>query len=220
MSGAHTAGTAAISDQAMLVVIGALAIVMALVWLWGGLAGLLFGGGWPHLTAGQLAQVPLRLPAHVTAPAAAWPAAARPLLPDPLLLYATIAALLAMVAMVGAALARLRTPRSVWRHGRAARAGLSARICASCVHAAVRPAGQRAGRVSETAGWHSAATVRARCMPSADTRWSRSDRRSQASRPGWRSQHCSNGKDRRSPPRSRPTCWVPRWRGGRRSGRR
>lgn len=163
MSGAHTAGTAAISDQAMLVVIGALAIVMALVWLWGGLAGLLFGGGWPHLTAGQLAQVPLRLPAHVTAPAAAWPAAARPLLPDPLLLYATIAALLAMVAMVGAALARLRTPRSVWRHGEGGArwaVGADLRVLRTRGSQAGRPAGRPGERDGRLAlGRHGARTL-------------------------------------------------------------
>jgi hypothetical protein len=36
-----------ISDEAMLVVIGTVVGICALVWLWGGVAGAVFGRGWP-----------------------------------------------------------------------------------------------------------------------------------------------------------------------------
>ena len=53
-----------------------------LVWLWGGVAGAVFGHGWPAVGAGQLLGVLTRLPARLTNPAAAWPPAARGQLPD------------------------------------------------------------------------------------------------------------------------------------------
>ena len=51
-------------------------------------------------------------------------------------------------------------------------------------------------------------------------RSSRSARPSRVSRPGSRFRHCSNGRARRSPRRSRPTCSRSRSRDARRSGRR
>ena len=81
----------------------------------------------------------------------------------------------------------------------AARAGRARRRAAR----AARPAPRRAG-------WRSAAAAGGCCTPSSATRWWRSDRRSRASRPGWRCRRCSNGTGRRSPPRSRPTCWRAR----------
>jgi hypothetical protein len=64
-------------DVAVLVVIGCALAVGSLLWLWGGLAGALFGGGWPHVSAGQLPDVLIRLPTRLGDPAAAWPALAR-----------------------------------------------------------------------------------------------------------------------------------------------
>ncbi|HEX4012089.1 MAG TPA: type IV secretory system conjugative DNA transfer family protein [Solirubrobacteraceae bacterium] len=73
--------SSAISDAAMLAVIALGAAVLAAVWLWGGIAGALFGGGWPPVAPAQLAWVIIRLPGHLSDPAAAWPAGARPRLP-------------------------------------------------------------------------------------------------------------------------------------------
>ena len=70
-----------ISDAAVLAVAGLAAALAGTVWLWGGLAGLVFGHGWPRIAAGQLPAVIARLPARLGHPAAAWPAATRPLLP-------------------------------------------------------------------------------------------------------------------------------------------
>ena len=64
-----------ISDTAMLTVIATVGGLALLLWLWGGLAGALFGGGWPELGAGDLPRVALRLPARLGDPAHAWPRA-------------------------------------------------------------------------------------------------------------------------------------------------
>jgi type IV secretion system protein VirD4 len=104
---------AAVSDTAMLAIIGGLAGLAAAVWLWGGLAGLLFGHGWPRVPAGQVLGVVVRLPARLTHPAAAWPDDARALLPGAGGFYAALALL---AAFGGAALMA------------ASRAGLLARL--------------------------------------------------------------------------------------------
>jgi type IV secretion system protein VirD4 len=80
-------------DVAVLVVIGCALAVGSLLWLWGGLAGALFGGGWPHVSAGQLPDVLIRLPTRLGDPAAAWPALARSRLPGPFGFYAALALL-------------------------------------------------------------------------------------------------------------------------------
>jgi type IV secretion system protein VirD4 len=89
-------------DVAALVVVGALAAIGALVWLWGDLAGVLFGAGWPHVAIARLPGVIVRLPARLGDPAAAWPAAARAQLPGPEGFYA------ALLLLGGAASALLR----------------------------------------------------------------------------------------------------------------
>ena len=110
------------ADIAMLALIAVLAAAVALIWLWGGLAGAVLGHGWPPSPhpAGLLA-VLVRLPGHLSDPAAAWPAPARQRLPGSAGLYATLAALLAAVGAargsgrqdVGAT-ARVRGPQR-WR---------------------------------------------------------------------------------------------------------
>jgi type IV secretion system protein VirD4 len=70
-----------ISDGAMLVVIGAAAGVAVALWAWGGVAGALFGRGWPALGLPQLLTVLVRLPARLSDPAGAWPASVRARLP-------------------------------------------------------------------------------------------------------------------------------------------
>jgi type IV secretion system protein VirD4 len=106
MRGDRTGG---ISDATMLALVGGASMLALAVWLWGGLAGLLFGRGWPHVAAGQLLAVMVRLPARVTHPAAAWPPDAQPLLPGAAGFYAalTVLAALAALLVVGAARAGL-----------------------------------------------------------------------------------------------------------------
>jgi len=95
-----------ISDAAMLALIGGAGALAAAVWLWGGLAGLLFGGGWPQVAAGQLLAVMVRLPARLAHPAAAWPRAARVRLPGTAELYAALVMLAALMAAVAAGASR------------------------------------------------------------------------------------------------------------------
>jgi type IV secretion system protein VirD4 len=91
-----------ISDGAMLAALGAVAAVLALVWLWGGVAGALFGRGWPVLGVVDLLGVLVRVPARLSDPARAWPVRARPLLPDAAGLYGALA-IVASGAVAGAA---------------------------------------------------------------------------------------------------------------------
>jgi type IV secretion system protein VirD4 len=79
-----------ISDFAALVTIGAGLTVGVAVWLWGAVAGALFGSGWIHTGAGQVPRVLLRLPAHLADPAGAWPAGVRVRLPGPAGFYAAL----------------------------------------------------------------------------------------------------------------------------------
>jgi type IV secretion system protein VirD4 len=86
-------------DVAILAAIGCALAVGVLLWLWGGVAGALFGSGWPHVSAGQLPEVLIRLPTRLGDPAAAWPRLARSQLPNALGCYATLA-LLTFTALV------------------------------------------------------------------------------------------------------------------------
>jgi type IV secretion system protein VirD4 len=82
----------------MLALIGGAAALAASVWVWGGLAGFLFGGGWPRVAAGQLPAVMVRLPARLAHPAAAWPRGARAQLPDAGGFYAALMVLASLAA--------------------------------------------------------------------------------------------------------------------------
>ena len=64
-----------ISDAGAVAVIGAVVALGAFIWLWGGLAGVIFGTGWLHVAPDQLIEVLVRLPTRLPDPAAAWPAA-------------------------------------------------------------------------------------------------------------------------------------------------
>ncbi len=86
----------AVSDMTVLAVIGCALALGGFVWLWGGLAGALFGAGWPHAGAGDLLGVLEHLPARLGAPATAWPTSARARLPGPSGFYA------ALVLLIGA----------------------------------------------------------------------------------------------------------------------
>jgi type IV secretion system protein VirD4 len=87
-----------ISDAALLALIGVLVALALAVWLWGGLAGALFGSGWPHTSTGQLLTVVVRLPRRLGDPAGAWPRSERSLLPGPSGFYAALGLLVALLA--------------------------------------------------------------------------------------------------------------------------
>jgi type IV secretion system protein VirD4 len=86
------------SDTVMLALIAGAAALAAAVWLWGGLAGVMFGGGWPHIAAGQLPAVMVRLPSRLGHPAAAWPPDVRAQLPDATGFYGALIVLAAATA--------------------------------------------------------------------------------------------------------------------------
>ncbi len=113
MSGTRPEG---ISDFAVLVAIGCALAIAGVLWLWGGIAGLLFGSGWPGVGIGQLPGVLTRLPAHLGDPASAWPALDRTRLPGPVGFYAALLALIGLAGTaillcgrLGASLPRLRS---------------------------------------------------------------------------------------------------------------
>jgi type IV secretion system protein VirD4 len=121
----RTPNTGGISDAAMLALIGGLAAVALAVWLWGGLAGALFGGGWPRVHPGQLPAVLVHLPSRLSDPASAWPSSARARLPATAYVYLALAVLLATAAAVGSVAARLvhrRPPGARWANGAQLRA--------------------------------------------------------------------------------------------------
>jgi type IV secretion system protein VirD4 len=104
MSGARS--DHGISDVVVLVVIGGVAAAGALVWLWGGVAGALFGRGWPSVGGAQLLEVLTRLPTRLARPASAWPGPARGALPGAGGFYAALAVLLSAASAVAVVVAR------------------------------------------------------------------------------------------------------------------
>jgi type IV secretion system protein VirD4 len=108
-------------DVVVLVAIAAGLGSGALVWLWGGVAGMVFGSGWPPLRAGQLLGVLLRLPAHIGDPARAWPISARSRLPG------TDGAYAALVLIGPALFAPLLIGRHLSRHSSWSRCRIGAR---------------------------------------------------------------------------------------------
>ena len=94
-----------VSDGVLLAAIGSALAVCGSVWTWAGLAGSLFGRGWPHQSASDVLLALTRLPARLSDPATAWPEPARSRLPDAAAFYATLA-LLAMALVVLTSLAR------------------------------------------------------------------------------------------------------------------
>ena len=89
-----------VSDAVVLAAIGGAAAVAGTLWLWGGLAGAVFGSGWPSVGAGQLLGVLLRLPSRLPNPAGAWPPAVRAQLPGPGGFYAALAILILVIAFL------------------------------------------------------------------------------------------------------------------------
>jgi type IV secretion system protein VirD4 len=138
-------------DVAVLVVIGLATALGGLVWVWGGLAGLLFGAGWPHVAIAMLPGVLVRLPARLADPAAAWPAPSRAVLPGPGGFYAAL--LLAGGATI--ALARLAVAAGVFRGA----GGGGARWAGAGELRALRASGDRSARL--TLGRHHGRLLRA-----------------------------------------------------------
>ena len=132
----------AISDGMLLAAIGGVVAVAGTLWLWGGLAGAMFGSGWPAVGIGQLLGVLVRLPSRLSHPADAWPAAVRPDLPGVGGFYAALAVLAAAgtgITLMGGRIGRrfasgtgarwarapeLRPLRSIARFRRAGRLAL------------------------------------------------------------------------------------------------
>jgi type IV secretion system protein VirD4 len=95
-----------ISDAAMLAVIGSVFAVAAALWLWGGVAGALFGSGWPRVGVDQLLGVLIRLPGRLSDPAGAWPPAVRSRLPGAGGCYSALALLAGAAGMLTLAVRR------------------------------------------------------------------------------------------------------------------
>jgi type IV secretion system protein VirD4 len=110
-----------ISDGAMIAAIGCLVAVGTALWLWGGIAGALFGRGWPNVSGAQLPGVLIRLPARLSDPAGAWPAAARPDLPGPVGFYAALGVLGAACAAAAVLAGRAIASAPLGRRDRGAR---------------------------------------------------------------------------------------------------
>jgi type IV secretory pathway TraG/TraD family ATPase VirD4 len=91
-------------DVIVLAGIGTLAGLGLVLWLWGGVAGAVFGHGWPHVGGGQLPGVLVRLPSRLGDPASAWPVAARAVLPGAAGFYAALAVLGSATVGVAAAM--------------------------------------------------------------------------------------------------------------------
>jgi type IV secretion system protein VirD4 len=89
---------------------GLIAVVLGLsllLWLWGGVAGALLGGGWPEMRAGDLAEVVTGLPGNLDDPAAAWPKRTRDELPGPFGFYVALVLLSAAAAALAFGVVRL-----------------------------------------------------------------------------------------------------------------
>jgi type IV secretion system protein VirD4 len=99
--------SAGISDAVVLGAICSLALIVALLWLWGAVAGIAFGRGWPRVAPAELFGVLTRLPGRLADPALAWPAAAQPQLPGALGFYGALGLLAGPTLAVGLALRRL-----------------------------------------------------------------------------------------------------------------
>jgi type IV secretion system protein VirD4 len=106
-----------ISDTGAVAVIGAVFALGTLIWLWGGLAGAIFGAGWPQVTPEQLLEVLVRLPTRLPDPAAAWPAADHARLPGAGEFYAVGVVLTLAGAALVSAVARTASGRVAVERG-------------------------------------------------------------------------------------------------------
>src|SRR3954452_21004071 len=92
--------------------LAAVVLLGGLLWLWGGVAGLLCGHGWPKASVAEMGRVVWRLPSRLDDPGAAWPSGVAPELPGAIGFYISLALLLVLLAGLCVVLVRL------WRrHG-------------------------------------------------------------------------------------------------------
>jgi type IV secretion system protein VirD4 len=115
------AASGGISDLAMLALIGLAFGLGVGVWLWGELAGALFGSGWPRVQAGQVLGVLARLPGRISDPAAAWPRRLSAALPGPGGFYAALGVLALAAGGVLTLAGRLGLTAGLRRPGAGAR---------------------------------------------------------------------------------------------------
>jgi type IV secretion system protein VirD4 len=85
-------------DQFLLMAIAILLGATFMLWLTGQVSGFVNSGHWPKVSLPEMGQVAVKVPRHPLDPAAAWPKDARPLLPGPVLFWATFMVLLAILA--------------------------------------------------------------------------------------------------------------------------
>ncbi len=128
----------------MLALIGVAVALVGAVWLWGGLAGALFGSGWPRTSSGQLMTVLVRLPTRLGDPAGAWPRAERSLLPGASGFYAAFGLLAAL--LIGLITAATRLGLSTALRGRSPGARWAAGGELRSLHAAARTGRLALGR--------------------------------------------------------------------------
>jgi type IV secretion system protein VirD4 len=138
------------SDQALAALLAMLLVPAILLWLWGGIAGALFGAGWPKLSGAVLAHVLVNLPGHLADPRLAWPRPLRATLPGTAGFYGALAMLLLALAAVTLLIVYL------WRRG------LSTRVEKPSKHGAqwarptdlqaLKPPGRHPGRAARCDG--------------------------------------------------------------------
>lgn len=127
-----------------------LAAVLALIWLTGALAGLLFGGDRTPIGLSELLLTALRLPSHLGDPRAAWPPSVRRVLPGAVGIYATTGLVVGLATGL-AFVVRRKAPMSqelVARLGRGNRRPPSARWATLRDLAPLRVSGPQPGRLT------------------------------------------------------------------------
>lgn len=95
------------NEQLYVAIAAVVAVVLTAIWLVGGVAGAIFGGGWPAIGAGEIAAIAVRLPSHLGEPRAAWPVEARGSMPGAFGIYASALLIASIVAGIVAALRRV-----------------------------------------------------------------------------------------------------------------
>lgn len=103
--------------------LGSALTLAVVVWVWGGIAGVLFGEGWPPVGSGQLPSILARLPARLSDPSRAWPGPARADLPGPAGFYGAFLLIASGMALAVLFVGRARSHRGSAPGARWARRG-------------------------------------------------------------------------------------------------
>jgi type IV secretion system protein VirD4 len=168
MSARATSPTATtLPEAAGFFLLAALPCSLALLWLWAGLAGSMFGDGWPHgLSLADHAHVAARLPCHVDDPAAAWPRPARNGLPGAAAFYALLGMMLSaagvlvtIVVVAGRRVGLCSGSRAPSRSSRWARARDVRRLVVRAPRAGRLVLGRVAGRLVAAEQRHSVIVI-------------------------------------------------------------